>query len=381
MLNNYKFSCITRKIVIVSNINQTVMITKVFKLIICLLILQSVPAQQSKAENDELYNNLLAMLEKESNKDFSGTILVIRNGEQFLSTSYGFANRNNKVPNSVNTVYDIGSLTKQFTAAGILKLEMQGKLQVTDQVADYIDEYKSLQYPVTLHQLLTHSAGLPGAIGDDYEEISEDEFIQRSLSQIKDDSAEYPYEYSNVGYSLLAIIIERVSGMAYEEFLYKNLFEPASMFQTGYTKPQWDDQIVARGYQGKEDWGTPNSKNWSDNGPYLNLKGNGGILSTSGDLFKWRQALQDDAILSAEAKKKYFMNHVPEDGSNISYYGYGWVIFPKSKKGKVITHNGGNGYFFADFWDFPSTDNTIILLSNQANRKVEDLAARIARML
>ena len=357
------------------------MIKKVLPLLICLLVIQAIPAQQSKAEGDQVYQNLLAMLEKESKKDFSGTILVIRNGDEFLSASYGFANRNGNVPNSANTVYDIGSLTKQFTAAAILKLEMQGKLQVTDPVSEYIDEYVSLQYPVTLHQLLTHSAGLPGAIGDDYEEISEDEFIQRSLGQIKDVSADHPYEYSNVGYSLLAIIIERVSGMSYEEFLYKNLFEPASMFQTGYTKPLWDDQIVAHGYQGNEDWGTPNSKNWSDNGPYLNLKGNGGILSTSGDLYKWHQALQDDTILSDGAKKQYFMNHVPEDGSNISYYGYGWVIFPESKKGKVITHNGGNGYFFADFWNFPSTENTIILLSNEANRKVEDLAARIARML
>ena len=354
------------------------MIKSIANILICLLCVLVIQAQKT---NETVKRELTAMLEKESKKDFSGTVLVIRNGDQLLSASYGLANRTNKVPNTSNTVYDIGSLTKQFTAAAILKLEMEGKLRVSDRVDQYIDAYKSLKHPITLHQLLTHSAGLPGAIGDDYEEISEAEFIQRSLKQIKDDAADHPYEYSNVGYSLLAIIIERVSDEDYEEFLSKNLFEPASMDQTGYTKPQWNEKILAHGYYGQEDWGTPNSKNWSENGPYLNLKGNGGILSTTGDLYKWHQALQDNTILSDEARKKYFENHIPEDSSNISYYGYGWVIFPESKKGKIITHNGGNGYFFADFWDFPASSSTVILLSNTANRKVEDLAGKIAQML
>ena len=357
------------------------MITKTIQLLFFCLGLLVVQAQQSEAEDDKIYSDLVAMLEKESRKNFSGTVLVIRNGNEFLSASYGYANRSKNVPNAANTVYDIGSLTKQFTAAAVLKLEMQGKLTVTDEVSLYLEEFKDLNYPITLHQLLTHSAGLPGAIGDDYTAISEADFIQESLGSAKDNADEYSYEYSNVGYSLLAIIIERISGMSYEDFLYENLFEPADMDQTGYMKPSWNDQIIAHGYHGQEDWGSPNSKNWSDNGPYLHLKGNGGILSTAGDLYKWHQALQHNKVLSSDAKKKYFMNHVPEDGSNISYYGYGWVIFPESKKGKVITHNGGNGYFFADFWDFPAADNTVIVLSNAANRKVEELAARIARML
>ena len=357
------------------------MIPKVIHILFCALGMLLIQAQESDLNEDKIYGDLSSMLENVSKKDFSGTVLVYRNGNEFLSASYGFANRGEKISNSTNTVYDIGSLTKQFTAAAVLKLEMQGKLQVTDAVSEYIEEFKTLNNPITIHQLLTHSAGLPDAIGDDYQAISEVEFIRKSISRIKDNAPAYPYEYSNVGYSLLAIIIERVTLVDYEEYLYDNLFVPASMYQTGYTKPEWKEEKIAHGYRGKQDWGTPNSKNWSEKGPYLHLKGNGGILSTAGDLYKWHIALQGNDILSSEAKKKYFESHIAEDDSNTSYYGYGWVIFPESKMGKIITHNGGNGYFFADYWDFPASNSTVILLSNAANRKVEDLAFKIARML
>ena len=336
---------------------------------------------QAQETAESIQRELTALLEKESKNDFSGTVLVIRHGDALLSESFGYSDRNKKVLNQANTIYDIGSLTKQFTAAAILRLEMAGKLSVSDEVSMYLKEFRTLKYPVTIHQLLTHSAGLPGAMGDDYAEISENEFIKLAIRNINNTSSNHKYEYSNVGYSLLAIIIERVSNMDYEEFLHKELFEPADMDQTGYKMPQWSEELVAHGYNKKEDWGTPNSKNWSAEGPYLHLKGNGGILSNAGDLYKWSLALEGDKILNEEAKRKYFQQHIAEDDTNFSFYGYGWVIIPGSKKGNLITHNGGNGYFFADFWNFPEEEHTVIVLSNSANRRVEDLAARIARLL
>ena len=175
------------------------MLKTTVNILFCLIGLLTIQAQKT---DGSVQQELSALLEKESKKDFSGTVLVIRHGDQLLSESFGYSDRNKKVLNKANTVYDIGSLTKQFTAAAILKLEMEGKLMVTDDVGLYIEEFKALNNPVTIHKLLTHSAGLPGAMGDDYTEISENEFIKQAIHHIDDTSAEHKYEYSNVGYSL-----------------------------------------------------------------------------------------------------------------------------------------------------------------------------------
>ena len=377
MLNNYKISCATKNLVIVSIINQFIMIKN--KLLFTVLLLAFTKSYaQSKAQLQDALTNLLS---KESSLGFSGTVLVANNDQQIFLQSYGYADRTEKLGNSNQTVYDIGSLTKQFTAAAILRLEMQKMLNVTDPIDLYLPEFKDVSTSITIHELLTHTAGFPDAIGDDYEAISEPEFIQSAISKLGKVSKKNPYKYSNVGYSLLAIIIERVSGYDYEEYLAKQLFAPAGMHHTGYMLPNWNEVQVANGYHGDLDGGRPDQQNWSANGPYLNLKGNGGILSTAADLYKWKQALDKNEILSNEAKEKYFKKHVPEDRSGYSYYGYGWAIFPDTSKGELIAHNGGNGYFFADFLNFPATGYTVIVLSNAANSNAEDMARNIARIL
>jgi CubicO group peptidase (beta-lactamase class C family) len=377
MLNNYKNSCPTKKLVIVSIINQIVMFKKCLFVPFLLLACTIVDGQNK----DRLHQALSDLLVKESGQGFSGTVLVAGGDQQIFLQSFGYADRSRKLVNSNQTVYDIGSITKQFTAAAILKLEMQGKLQVTDPIDLYLPEFKQLSPPISIHELLTHTAGFPDAIGDDYEAISEVEFIRRAISKRGKVSKKNPYKYSNVGYSLLAIIIERVSGSDYEKYLAEELFAPAGMTYTGYRLPKWDEVQVAHGYRGDIDGGRPDQQNWSTNGPYLHLKGNGGILSTAADLYKWKHALAKDEILSEEAKEKYFKKHVPEDHSGYSYYGYGWAIFPDTGKGELIAHNGGNGYFFADFLNFTSSGHTVIILSNAASRSTEEMARNIAQLL
>ncbi len=345
------------------------------------VILSAQSTNTSNAENSLLVEELKEYLDKASRKQFSGTVLIAKNGEPILSRGIGEADREHGIPNSAATVYDIGSLTKQFTAAAILKLEMQGGLKVTDPVSKYLPEFAAAQKDRTLHQLLTHTAGFPGAIGNDYEAISEAEFIRMAIERADWGSDNPSYEYSNVGYSLLAIILERASGMDYEAYLSEYLFKPASLTQTGYMLPDWEEDLIAVGYENKSVWGRPNSKNWSDKGPYLHLKGNGGLLSTVEDLYQWQQALSTDKILSKEARAKYFKAQVAEGPEGDTFYGYGWVIIPHEKRGTIITHNGGNGVFFADFWNLTETNNTVIVLSNASNGFAEELAIRLVRML
>ena len=288
---------------------------------------------------------------------FSGSVLIAKNGEVILRRGYGYADTSRSVPVTTETVFDIGSITKQFTAAAIMKLEMQGKLDTNDLMSKYLPDVPEDKKTVTLHHLLTHTAGLSAYSGQDYETSPRDETVKRILSAKLQSEPGKEYSYSNSGFSLLAAIVERVSGQAWETFVHKNLFEPAGMQMTGYRLAKWNRQQLARGYNGERDTGTPLDHNWAASGPYWNLFGNGGILSTPSDLYKWAQALKGEKILSAAAKQKLFKPF-------LNNYAYGWTV-EESPHGKRIAHGGGSDYgFLAHLSMYPDKDTFIIITSN-----------------
>ena len=261
---------------------------------------------------------------------FSGAVLVAKDGDILLNQGYGIADRSKEVPNSANTVFSTGSITKQFTAAGIMKLEMQELLHTFDPIAGYLPGVPSDKAGITIHQLLTHTAGITVSSGRDYDRIGRDEAVSTILAEPLRFAPGERFEYTNSGYTLLAAIIEKVSGQPYELFLRENLFEPAGMEFTGYRLPRWQDRTVAHWYVGEVDNGTPLARPY----PYWNLFGNGGILSTTEDMFRWHQALLDETVLSSEAKEKLF---TPE----LMYYAYGWDV-RETEHGTLIEHNGGS---------------------------------------
>src|SRR5262249_27224274 len=154
-------------------------------------------------------------------------------------------------------LFSIGSITKQFTAAAILKLQMQGKLSVRDPIAKYLPNVPQDKSAITLHHLLTHSAGLESGFGPgDFEAVTRDEIIKRALASKLRSAPGKQYHYSNAGYSLLGAIVEIVSGGGYEAFLHEHLFKPAGMAQTGYRLPKWSSERLAQGYgRGGQRWG------------------------------------------------------------------------------------------------------------------------------
>ena len=242
---------------------------------------------------------------------YSGAFLLAKNGEILLNKGYGMAIRDKGIPSNSETVFCTGSVTKQFTAAGIMKLEMMGKLKTSDPIARYLPDVPPDKKQIPLHYLLTHTSGIGSGEGGDYEVVGRDETVKKILAQPLRSEPGKEFFYSNSGYSLLAAIIERVSGQSYEEFLRANLFLPAGMHLTGYVLPDWKDKVIAHWYVVDEDNGTPLDKPF----PYWNLLGNGGILSTTEDMFRWNRALKGDAILSAEVKKKLWTPFLNEYAS------------------------------------------------------------------
>jgi CubicO group peptidase (beta-lactamase class C family) len=322
-----------------------------------------------------------AYLNKAAKHKYSGSVLLAVNGKVLLKKGYGFADPEKQIPFEADTVFDIGSVTKQFTAAAILRLETQKKLSVTDPITKYFRNVPEDKKAITIHHLLTHTAGLPGALGEDEEYIDRESYVKKAMQS----PLTHPpskYDYSNVGYSLLAVIVETVSGKEYEQFLIENFFQPLNMRSTGYVLPRWKPEKIAVGYRNGKRWGTTIEKSqYKEKGVTWHLKGNGGIFSTVEDMYVWCEALGDKKVFAPEVTEKLFQAHVPEDASGSSYYGYGWSIMENSRKEKVISHNGGNTFYMDTVGMIPAQDAVIIVSSTHAPKNTDVIAERIDRLL
>jgi CubicO group peptidase (beta-lactamase class C family) len=314
-----------------------------------------------------------------TSSEFKGAALVASDGNVLLRKGYGQADRERSIPYAPETVSTIGSITKQFTAAAILKLEMQGQLHVEDTIDKYLPGVPEDKRSITLHQLLTHTSGLESDFAGDYDAVTRDEYVRRVLSSKLRTAPGSAYHYANSGYSLLGAIVEIVSAQGYETFLREQLFLPSGMRETGYVLPKWDARRVAVGYRAGERWGRPNEKPWATDGPYWALRANGGILSTVDDLLRWHTALEGTEILSAAAKKRMFTPHVRE-GAGDTYYGYGWMIGKDPWGGALVAHNGGNGVFFADFVRMIDAHLVVILMTNDSTVRGGRIAESLARL-
>ena len=323
-----------------------------------------------------------ARLSELADSGFNGLVAV---GHQGTDTIRAFGTSDRSAGDSVaeDTIFDIGSITKQFTAAGILRLQMDGLLSVDDPVGDYVDGLAPEQRSITLHQLLSHTSGLNGTIGADYDPVDLEDFVELvAQSGLRSDPGAV-FEYSNVGYSLLAATIESVSGVSYEQYLADAIFEPAGMTETGYVLPDWDQSRVAVGYDpaSGDDRGRPNELPWAPDGPYWHLRGNGGLLSSAQDMLNWGKALAGDDVLDQDAKDAYFAPHVDEGTGTGSAYAYGWTVFEPDSGAKIITHNGGNGIFFADYLLVPDEDLVVYMATNSEDVDNEFIAFEIADLL
>jgi len=313
---------------------------------------------------------------------FSGGALLVRGTDTLLMKSYGEADREKRLPLATDSVYSLGSITKQFTAAAILTLEMQGRLSVNDPVGKYFDGVPADKTGITLHHLLTHSSGLESDFSPtDYAPVGREEYVRRALQSRLLFKPGDGYEYSNAGYSLLAAVVERVSGQTYEDYLTERVLKPAGMRETGYKRPAWDTARVAHGFQEGKDWGTILQRIQPADAPYWALRGNGGLHTTLGDMLAWHRALSTDAVLSKAARTKYFTPYVAEGPAGRSFYAYGWAVSRSLRGTTVVQHNGGNGVYVAEFLRFPDEDAMLFLVSTNAGMKATPVVRSLELLL
>ena len=287
--------------------------------------------------------------------DFSGFMAVVKNGECIYAKDFNQALDGQELAS--DTVFRIGSDTKQFTAAGIMLLQQKGRLSVKDTLDKYFPEY-SYGREITIHDLLDMHSGL-----DDYSNHFGDLGLTDNAEKNKENILKYMLEaepinepkevftYNNGNYFLLATIIEKVSGMAFEEYLTENIFKPLGMDSTSlYKDYEKDGAVIAKPLHptGAED--------------YFNMPGvtfgSGDVMSSAGDLMKWLKVFEGGSILSDESIEAMTASYSNED--DMYEYGYGWFI---SSEG--IYHGGNLSEYAAMIFTSPKDKNSIILLSNQ----------------
>ncbi len=295
----------------------------------------------------------------------SAVALVRHRGEVLARFAAGQSRRDQALPNTLNTAFDIGSITKQFTGAAITHLYEQGQLDLDATLGDLFEDVPDEKAAISVHQLLTHTAGLPSALGYDDEPILREAYLERAWDWPLSADPGALHWYSNTGYSLLGAIIERVTGRAYDEYLGEALLEPAGLETTGYLGLDLDPSRVAVGYAG-DDADDPLERPHAPDGYYWNLRANGGMLSTAADLERWSDALLGGEVLGPDALERYLTPHVREGLGSDASYAYGWSV-SDTEVGRLITHDGGNDYFFANVQQYVDADLLVIVLSNAAD--------------
>lgn len=256
---------------------------------------------------------------------FTGGILFAKDGQVVLERGCGLADRARGIPVTPGTAFDIGSNTKDFTKMAVLQLADTGKLKLDDPLAKFFDGVPPDKAAITVAQLMNHTAGFPLYSGPDDEVLTREDFLKRILAAKLVAEPGREENYSNPGYSLLAAIIERVSGGSWERYANEHIFKPAGMTETGYALPKWEPGQIAHAYDGGRDTGSTFDYPHASDGPYWNLRGNGGTLSTLADMYRFHLALAGEKLLKKESKEKLFPQSAPValvGGNGVHYFIY-----------------------------------------------------------
>ncbi|MDC6350456.1 serine hydrolase [Zeaxanthinibacter sp. PT1] len=317
---------------------------------------------------------------------FNGSALVAEQGEAIYKGGAGQANMEWDIPNQADTKHRLGSITKQFTAALILQLAEEGKIDLHAPVTTYLPDYpEGTGSTITTHHLLTHSSGIPNytAFPDFFEGMSRDPFTPEEFVKVFADSTLQftpgeQFAYSNSGYFLLGVLVEKITGKSYEKNLEEKILEPLGMEDTGFDLHKTILKNRATGYE-KGDGGYVNA-------PYLDMSipyAAGSLYSTAEDLHKWDLALYENRVLSEKYTKLMFK---PQVAAGSGHYAYGWFVrkMPVGISGdsvEVIEHGGGINGFNTLIVREPDNQNLVVLLNNTGGAPLNNITQSMLAIL
>jgi CubicO group peptidase (beta-lactamase class C family) len=345
--------------------------------VILLLLLQTTAVRADKVDD-----YVKAEMQKQRIPGLS--LAVVKEGKVIKAEGYGLANVEHNVPARPETVYKIGSVSKQFIATGIMLLVQDGKIGLDDKVGKYLDGTPESWNGITIRHLLTHTSGIvrEGPGFDPFKDQKDFDVIRTAYPLPLRFAPGEKYEYCNVGYFSLAEIISRVSAKPWGDFMNERVFAPLGMTATRPTSVSAIVPNRASGYEWKND------KLWNA-GEYIAVRPSGAFLSTALDLAKWDAALYTDAILKQSTREQMWTPVKLNSGATHPY-GFGWFLEPLGNHRRV-NHGGSLPGFRSHFLRLPDDKLSIIVLTNCDNANpavivrgvatiyLPDLAAPVAK--
>jgi len=309
-------------------------------------------------------------------------VIVVQDGKTLLRKGYGMANLELDVPIAPESVFEVGSVTKQFTATAILMLQERGRLSVQDDITKYLTDFPTQGKKVTIENLLTHTSGIPSYTGmkEWAPTMREDLPLEKLIAFFKGKPFDFEpgtkWDYDNSGYVLLGAIVEKVSGKSYERFVEDEIFKPLGMTHSSYGS--WSDIVPHRaaGYD-REDNHFVNTAYISMTQPYAA----GALLSTVDDLALWDKAMSAGTLVKAASLERMFTPYTLPSGAS-TRYGYGWTLHELAGK-KVIEHGGDINGFSCDVLRIPEAKILVVVLTNnpEAAMRPDGVTHRIASTL
>ncbi len=342
------------------------------------LLIFSVSITFAQTNNGKI-DELLSMLSNQ--QQFNGSVLIAENGKVTFSKSYGLANEETKQNLNADSIFELASVSKQFTAMGILILSEKNKLNFDDKITKFfpaLEEYKE----ITVRNLVNHTSGLPDYIQPkflnllDQKKINTNKDIIDLLVKNKPKLEFEPntkFAYSNTGYVLLASIIEKVSGKTFAKFLEDLIFKPLKMkrtfvYQRRLAQKKLDNYAFGYVFDQKSDKNIlPDNFEPAKFVYYLDgIVGDGNISSTVNDLLKWDRALTAKKLISTKTYEEAFSGAILKDGKKTNY-GFGWYLEEDKDLGKIVYHTGSFPGYKTIIERHLTKDKTIILLQNHDN--------------
>jgi CubicO group peptidase (beta-lactamase class C family) len=301
-------------------------------------------------------------------------VAVVKAGTPAIIRTYGYGDAELKAPVTPDTLFEIGSITKQFTAACVLMLAEAGKLNVDDKAFGYLPDLPEPWRGVTIRQLLTHTSGIPNYTAQEAFSWSEDYDANGILKLVSDKPLNFPsgdrFEYSNTNYYLLGLLVTRVSSESLDEFMRKRIFAPLGMTHTRFADAKEVIPHRAHGYS-LEASGLVNAPTLRKGA----AGGAGGILSTVGDMAKWDAALYSNTLLKVDSRKEMW-TPARLNGGGSSPYGFGWAIAQPGAHG-LVDHSGGTAGFNSLIARYRDAKLTVIVLANVTGG-AEPIARKLA---
>ena len=354
---------------------ETNSLKKLFIIFIALMSFSCQTQNANKKNNKvEAIDNLLKYCYE--NDLFNGTILVAQNDKVIYKNAFGYSDYNKSKRLNINSIFSLASVSKTFTSTAVLLLVDRGKLLLDDKLSKFFPDFPNAN-KITVWNLITHTSGLSnylahggvfrvkGRPGDFIDGVTNKKAYEylKTIDTLRFTPGER-FEYSNSGYLLLSLVVEKASGKLFHEFMKDEIFNPLKMENT-YVVSNPELHIPNRAY------GFTNYKNPDDDN--LLTTGGGGIFSTVEDLLKWHKGLSGGKIISLETLKQAYINPISNDG-NFAHtetdstwcYGMGWV-YRINEKDSIALHDGGLNACSAMFYQDLGRDFTIIILSNKGS--------------